>query len=186
MLICVCLRGIQLYNINAAKSSIANKILVPLASNSKKINLTTKIKSDIDSKGSNSSAASSEPISFIINPNDIEILPETSPLGSGQFGLVRRAVWTTHKGTKVNVAVKTINPANESSRDGRPEGSLQAFSDMLNEISCMCGLHHRNLITLYGIVSISMLNDLIDRFFNLSKVFYFFVSLWTNHINLTD
>jgi hypothetical protein len=138
------------HNINTTKSLIANKILGGLTANSsKKFNLTTIGKFDADIKRGISHTAS-EPISFIINPNDVHIVSEVgTPLGTGQFGLVRKAIWTTHKGTKLNVAVKTIKPANDRNGGGGG-GGLQAFSDMLNEISCMCGLHHKNLITLYG------------------------------------
>lgn len=29
---------------------------------------------------------------------------------------------------------------------------MEAFNDLMNEISCMCGLDHKNLLKLYGIV----------------------------------
>jgi activated CDC42 kinase 1 len=63
-------------------------------------------------------------------------------LGTGNFGVVKKAVWTTNNGTKVTVAVKCLHDALNQ----------QAFVDIVNEISCMCNLNHPNLIKLYGIV----------------------------------
>jgi hypothetical protein len=49
----------------------------------------------------------SGPVSFIINPNDIEMLKNKSGkdevLGIGHFGIVKKAVWTTHTGSRVTL-----------------------------------------------------------------------------------
>lgn len=49
----------------------------------------------------------------------------------------------------MTVAVKCLHDKNiESNLDNKQ----QAFLDIVNEISCMCGLDHKNLIKLYGVV----------------------------------
>ena len=50
------------------------------------------------------SQLSTQSVSFIINPNDIKILKSNKGddiLGSGNFGVVKKAVWTTPNGSKV-------------------------------------------------------------------------------------
>ncbi len=56
----------------------------------------------------------------------------------GHFGVVKKALWSTNSQQKT-VAVKFLH-----SQSGDT-------SDLINEISCMCGLNHENLIRLYGI-----------------------------------
>lgn len=85
-------------------------------------------------------------VSVIISPQDIEFLKNSKGqddiLGKGNFGLVKKALWSSHTGAKIQVAVKCLHNNTES--DG--------ITDLINEISCMCGLDHKNLIKLYGIV----------------------------------
>lgn len=65
-------------------------------------------------------------------------------LGTGQFGVVKKAVWTRSRlGGRLTVAVKCLHQGNLES---------QSFVDIVNEISAMCNLNHPNLIKLYGIV----------------------------------
>ena len=87
-----------------------------------------------------------ESVSQLISSNDIQILRNKAGseeiLGCGNFGVVKKAIWTKQNGTKVTVAVKCLHDALNQ----------QAFIDIVNEISCMCNLNHMNLIRLYGIV----------------------------------
>ncbi len=88
-------------------------------------------------------------------------------MGTGNFGVVREAIWKTPSNekvnnysiinifsakiiqkktrlmSKVNVAVKTLNDSMLAET---------TFNDLLSEVSCMCNIRHKNLIKLYGIV----------------------------------
>ncbi|CAF0851567.1 unnamed protein product [Brachionus calyciflorus] len=91
-------------------------------------------------------------VSFVINPKDIEILKNKNGeeiLGSGNFGVVKKGLWNSPNGTKINVAVKCLHEKNFDLND--PE-KRQSILDIINEITCMCGLDHINLIKLYGVV----------------------------------
>ncbi len=100
-------------------------------------------------KRSNSTASSQSSNSFsnnnhqsvIIRSADIQICknPRTNEdyvLGMGHFGVVKKAIWTTKQ---IPIAVKFLHSQSSDS------------TDLINEISCMCGLDHENLIKLYGI-----------------------------------
>ncbi len=49
-----------------------------------------------------------KPVSYLINPADIEITKNAKGkeeiLGSGQFGVVKKAIWSTHTGQKVKIS----------------------------------------------------------------------------------
>lgn len=106
--------------------------------------LTTKIFSS--NKKLNQTSIETKPVSVLINPTDIQILKNTKNqdeiLGVGNFGIVKKAIWSSHTGCTVQVAVKCLHESKQT----------EAFADLVNEISCMCGLDHKNLIKLYGIV----------------------------------
>lgn len=87
-------------------------------------------------------------MSQIISASAIEFVKDKSGkeeiLGTGQFGVVKKAVWTRSRlGGRLTVAVKCLHQGNLES---------QSFVDIVNEISAMCNLNHPNLIKLYGIV----------------------------------
>lgn len=92
---------------------------------------------------------SSTPV--LIRSSDIQILRDSKGedqiLGVGHFGIVKKAVWSTSSGTtssshcKKTVAVKFLH-----NKGGQDTNSL------INEIACMCGLDHENLIKLHGVV----------------------------------
>ncbi|KAI7814484.1 non-receptor tyrosine-protein kinase TNK1 [Triplophysa rosa] len=65
-------------------------------------------------------------------------------LGSGSFGVVKKAEWHTPKGRVVPVAVKTLRSG--SSRQ------VDMVTDFLLEVSTMQSLDHPNIIHLYGVV----------------------------------
>ena len=64
--------------------------------------------SSVSSASSSSSTQSNKPVSFLIKPNDVQFTSSRSGgdiLGHGQFGVVRKAIWTTHTGAKVNTLI---------------------------------------------------------------------------------
>ncbi|XP_016103274.1 activated CDC42 kinase 1-like [Sinocyclocheilus grahami] len=65
-------------------------------------------------------------------------------LGSGSFGVVRKAEWQTPTGRVLPVAVKTL-------RGGGPRYG-DVVTEFLQEVSTMQSLHHPNIIHLYGVV----------------------------------
>jgi hypothetical protein len=141
----------KLYNNNLNKAFLKNKLL-NLTNNSKNNNINrrpTSVDSSIYLENDGSSLR--QPVSFIINSNDIEILKtnkgEDEVLGYGHFGIVKKAVWTTHTGSRIKVAVKCLHDNLIESE----EKSHEAFIDIVNEVSNMCGMNHRNLIKLYGV-----------------------------------
>ena len=72
-------------------------------------------------------------------------------MGVGNFGYVKKASWNhPHTGAKINVAVKCLH--NSSNTNDTNSNGKDSFIDLVNEITCMCGLNHKNLIKLYGIV----------------------------------
>ncbi|XP_065899233.1 uncharacterized protein [Dysidea avara] len=64
-------------------------------------------------------------------------------LGSGEFGIVARAVWKPSSRKKVEVAVKTLN-ANVSTKDR---------VRFLQEAAIMCQFDHLNVVKLHGVVT---------------------------------
>ncbi|XP_005172355.2 non-receptor tyrosine-protein kinase TNK1 isoform X1 [Danio rerio] len=62
-------------------------------------------------------------------------------LGSGSFGVVRKAEWHTPTGRVLPVAVKTLR-----------SGQVDLVSDFLQEVTSMQSLDHPNIIHLYGVV----------------------------------
>lgn len=81
---------------------------------------------------------------MLIRASDIQIAKnakgEDIVLGMGHFGVVKKAIWIAHATMKQTVAVKFLH--NNQGED---------TSDLINEISCMCGLNHDNLLKLHGI-----------------------------------
>ncbi|XP_056612967.1 non-receptor tyrosine-protein kinase TNK1 [Triplophysa dalaica] len=65
-------------------------------------------------------------------------------LGSGSFGVVKKAEWNTPTGRVLHVAVKTLRSG--SSRQ------VDMVTDFLLEVSTMQSLNHPNIIHLYGVV----------------------------------
>lgn len=65
-------------------------------------------------------------------------------LGSGSFGVVRKAEWHTPTGRVLPVAVKTLRGG--GSRNG------DVVTEFLQEVSTMQSLDHPNIIHLYGVV----------------------------------
>lgn len=90
-------------------------------------------------------------VSQIISSSAIEFVKtksgEDEILGTGQFGMVKKAIWTRSRlvGGRVVVAVKCLHHDNNLIEQ-------QTFLDIVNEISAMCNLNHPNLIKLYGCV----------------------------------
>ena len=77
----------------------------------------------------------------------------------GNFGYVKKATWAhPHSGEKINVAVKCLHNKNANTfsssdpKSPKTDCSDSSFIDLVNEVTCMCGLNHKNLIKLYGIV----------------------------------
>ena len=64
-------------------------------------------------------------------------------LGSGQFGMVNKGVWTSPKGP-VEVAVKTL----------QGEASEKDKVKFLQEAAIMGQFHHPNVIELHGIITV--------------------------------
>jgi hypothetical protein len=62
------------------------------------------LKSNTD-KSKDTDVVSSKSVSLIINPSDVQIIKNKSGadeiLGTGHFGVVKRALWTTFSGSKV-------------------------------------------------------------------------------------
>ncbi|XP_030636356.1 non-receptor tyrosine-protein kinase TNK1 [Chanos chanos] len=65
-------------------------------------------------------------------------------LGSGSFGVVRRAEWQTPTGRVLPVAVKSLRSTVSRQAD--------TLSDFLQEVTTMQSLDHVNIIRLYGVV----------------------------------
>lgn len=89
-------------------------------------------------------------MSQIISANAIEFVKNRSGedeiLGTGHFGLVKKAIWTRTPTSRLTVAVKCLH------QDPAAPLNQQAMLDIVNEVSAMCTLNHTNLIKLYGIV----------------------------------
>lgn len=111
-------------------------------------------------------------VSFIINSKDIEICKnknEEEILGKGNFGIVKKGIWKSPNGSKVvdyffcfceakfkqnfflkiTVAIKCLH---ENSLEFDNSDKRQSILDIVNEVSCMCGLDHVNLTKLYGVI----------------------------------
>lgn len=68
----------------------------------KLLSINKKKEIKFDDTGSISTDSGVKPVSVIINPNDIEFIKSGNEiLGSGNFGVVKKAVWSTHEGAKV-------------------------------------------------------------------------------------
>ncbi|XP_051550183.1 activated CDC42 kinase 1-like isoform X2 [Myxocyprinus asiaticus] len=65
-------------------------------------------------------------------------------LGSGSFGVVRKAEWHTPTGRVLPVAVKTLR--------GDTSRQVHLVTDFLQEVTTMQSLDHPNIIHLYGVV----------------------------------
>ncbi|XP_062502104.1 ephrin type-A receptor 4a-like [Corticium candelabrum] len=65
-------------------------------------------------------------------------------IGSGEFGVVEKAVWKVHDGRKLAVAVKTL--ANEANADDRVK--------FLREAAINGQFLHQNVVRLYGVVTV--------------------------------
>ncbi|XP_030193943.1 non-receptor tyrosine-protein kinase TNK1 [Gadus morhua] len=65
-------------------------------------------------------------------------------LGSGSFGVVRKADWYTPNGRVLPVAVKSLRNSNARQTD--------TLTDFLQEVTTMQTLDHPNIIRLYGVV----------------------------------
>ncbi|XP_070710974.1 non-receptor tyrosine-protein kinase TNK1 [Pempheris klunzingeri] len=65
-------------------------------------------------------------------------------LGSGSFGVVRKAEWHTPTGRVLPVAVKSLRSSMSRQTD--------TLSDFLQEVTTMQSLDHPNIIRLYGVV----------------------------------
>lgn len=99
-------------------------------------------------------------------------------LGSGSFGVVRKAEWFTPTGRVIPVAVKTLR--SNSSRLG------EMVTDFLQEVTIMQSLDHPNIIHLYGVVltqplkmvtELAPLGSLYDTL-RLRQGFYPLLRLW--------
>ena len=64
-------------------------------------------------------------------------------LGSGEFGVVARAIWKPSSHKKVEVAVKTLN-ANVNTKDR---------VRFLQEAAIMCQFDHENVVKLHGVMT---------------------------------
>ena len=64
-------------------------------------------------------------------------------IGSGQFGVVKKGVWTSLDGPK-DVAVKTLN--DETTEEDKVK--------LLQEAAINGQFHHRSIISLHGVVTI--------------------------------
>jgi len=64
-------------------------------------------------------------------------------LGSGEFGIVARAMWKPSSRKKIEVAVKTLN-ADVSTKDR---------VRFLQEAAIMCQFNHMNVVKLHGVVT---------------------------------
>ncbi|XP_065899211.1 uncharacterized protein [Dysidea avara] len=71
---------------------------------------------------------------------DIKVSEE---IGTGEFGIVGRAIWKPSSHKKVEVAVKTLN-ANVSTKDR---------VRFLQEAAIMCQFDHENVVKLHGVVT---------------------------------
>lgn len=80
-------------------------------------------------------------LTCLVNDKDVALLP--GRLGDGSFGVVRKGVWTTPLGSKLDVAVKILKKE-VLSMPG-------AFEDFVREVNFMHKLDHPNLIRLYGV-----------------------------------
>lgn len=65
-------------------------------------------------------------------------------LGSGSFGIVRKAEWHTPTGRVLPVAVKTLRNGSSRQED--------MVTDFLQEVTVMQSLDHPNIVHLYGVV----------------------------------
>ena len=64
-------------------------------------------------------------------------------LGSGEFGIVARALWKPSLHKKIEVAVKTLNE----------DVSAKDRVRFLQEAAIMCQFDHENVIKLHGVVT---------------------------------
>ena len=134
----------RLYNANITKT-------IKLSGRSNSLNGTVDGQSTTSDTASSASSSILAPVvTFIIQPTDL-VVQNDVVLGQGHFGVVKRGMWTTHTREKVPVAVKFLHQPLIDASSNVPE-QQQAFADFINEISCMCGLNHPNLIKLHGIV----------------------------------
>ena len=80
-------------------TSLTNKMI---GLSSKKASSLTSSKSSIGSKSNDFIV---QPVSVLINANDIQIVRnekgQDEVLGVGNFGIVKKAVWNSHTGSKV-------------------------------------------------------------------------------------
>ncbi|XP_051962562.1 non-receptor tyrosine-protein kinase TNK1 isoform X2 [Xyrauchen texanus] len=80
-------------------------------------------------------------LTYLIQDSEL-ILGER--LGSGSFGVVRKAEWHTPTGRVLPVAVKTLR--------GGTSRQVDIVTDFLQEVTTMQSLDHPNIIHLYGVV----------------------------------
>ena len=140
----------KLYTNNITKNVMTSKLL-NLNKNKKPLANAKSASSSSSSSSASHAGSNQKPqVSYLINPNDIQIVKDNKNedmiLGSGNFGFVKKAIWTRpDSNIKVSVAVKCLHNKSEQEKQS-------SFIDLVNEITCMCGLNHKNLIKLYGIV----------------------------------
>ncbi len=86
-----------MYNNKLNSTTLVNKINRNLHS--------TSSASSSSSIKSNESHSQHQPVSVLINSNDIQILKnnqnQDQVLGVGNFGIVKKAIWNSHTGAKV-------------------------------------------------------------------------------------
>ncbi|RNA39917.1 activated CDC42 kinase 1 [Brachionus plicatilis] len=102
--------------------------------------------------GSTKSQVKLNGISIVINPKDIEICKNKTGeeiIGKGNFGIVKKGIWKSPNGQKITVAIKCLH---ENGLELDDSDKRQSIIDIVNEISCMCGLDHVNLTKLYGVI----------------------------------
>ncbi|XP_067117900.1 non-receptor tyrosine-protein kinase TNK1 [Osmerus mordax] len=80
-------------------------------------------------------------VSCLIQDSDLTM---GEKLGSGSFGVVKRAEWQTPTGKVLPVAVKSLRSSLSRQTD--------TLTDFLQEVTTMQSLDHSNIIRLYGVV----------------------------------
>ena len=75
--------------------------------------------------------------------NCVLMIRITGVLGSGQFGTVRKGVWTDEGHSKHEVAIKTLKTDSDEVEKVK----------FLQEAAIMAQFKHTNVVSLYGVVS---------------------------------
>uniref|UniRef100_A0A5K3FD15 non-specific protein-tyrosine kinase n=1 Tax=Mesocestoides corti TaxID=53468 RepID=A0A5K3FD15_MESCO len=86
----------------------------------------------------------------LIRPDDITLHEkDDGRLGSGSFGVVRRADWRTPAGKTLPVALKILRRSKTK--------DIDFFSSVLSEVMLMQSVSHPNLVRIYGIIPLNPL-----------------------------